>query len=358
VSTEGVRGEAGFTLVEVLLGTALFVFVALAAFETLRQLGAHVAQLAQRGTARAQLVTAIAMLRSDAVSAVAVWKPASACGDAVAFMQRDAAGTHFVLYRQRGAALVRTGGPAPLDPCDATLPVDTLIATIASLRVSAAAATALPAHVDALSGAVDGGLLIPAGIANVAADVHAQDVDGTPIRGGNGLVEVTIDADPRVGIVDLVAGSRPSGYTQLLSYACGGRCAANGPFPEIRGGDYASCRPGFDFQNTSLYYVPATVATQTIGGQAVFRVTSYWVTGAYTFAFGGVDATSARRTWKPAVWPPGAASVDDPYPVDYANNAVAAAGPAQVAGDLGEPAAFAAELADCSAMNADAYFRN
>ena len=355
---QGERAEAGFTLIEVLLGTALFVFVALAAFETLRQLAAHVTLLAQRGTARAQLAAAIATLRSDAVSAVAVWKPATACGDAVAFMQRDAAGTHFVLYRQRGNALVRTGGPAPLDPCDATLPVETVIAQIAKLTIASIAATALPAHADALSGAVDGGILVPNGIANVAVDAHAADVDGTPIRAGNGLVEVTIAADPRVAVVDLVAGSRPSGYTQVLTYACGGRCAANGPFPEIRGGDYASCAVALDFQNGPLYYVPNTIATRTVGGQAVFRVTSYWVTGAYTFAFGGADATSARRTWTPAIWPPGGATVDDPYPVDYGNNAIVATGPAQIAGDLGEPAAFATELADCSAMNADATFRN
>ncbi len=341
------RSEAGFTLIEVLLATALFAFVALAAFESLRGLAANVAALAQRATARAALTNTVAMLRSDAVSAVAVWKPATLCGDAIAFMQRDAAGTHFILYRARGDALVRTAGVAPLDPCDAGLPADTLVGGVTSFSVAAGAASALAARDP---------ILIAAGITDVAVDAHVLDVDGNPIRAGNGVVEVTLAADPRQVVVDLVAGSRPSGYTQVLRYACGGRCAANGPFPEIRGGDYTACTAGSDFANSALYYVPATVATEETAGGPQFRVTSYWVTGAYTFAFAGRDATVARRIWAPAIWPPGGALVDDPYPVDYGANAVAARSAAQIASDLGEPAAFAAELTDCGAMNADATF--
>ena len=350
------RAEAGFTLIEVLLATGLFAFVGLAAFETLRQLGTNVAHLAQRSAARAQLVTTIARLRSDAVSAVAIWKPAASCGDAVAFLQRDAAGSGFVLYRERAGAVVRASGAAPLDPCDPALPVETLEAGVTAFAVVPMAATALPAHADPVSGAADGAIFVPAGIVAVAVDAHAKDVDGSPIRAGNGVVEVTIAADPRLGVVDLVAGSRPSAYTQVLTYACGARCAANGPFPEIRGGDYTSCSSAIDFQQSARYYVPATVVTEHGSGQPQFRVTSYWVTGAYAFAFAGADATSARRTWAPARWPPGGALVDDPYPVDYANNAIAARVPAQIANDLGEPSAFAAELADCGAMNGDAYF--
>lgn len=352
------RAEAGFTLIEVLLATALFAFVGLAAFETLRQLGTNVVQLAQRSTARTQVTTALARLRSDAVSAVAIWKPASACGDAVAFLQRDAAGTQFVVYRERANALVRTAGAAPLDPCDPALPLETLVTGVTAFAVAPVAAAALPAHVDPVTGAVDGAIFVPAGITTVAVDAHAKDVDGSPIRAGNGVVEVTLAADPRLGVVDLVAGSRPSAYTQVLSYACGARCAANGPFPEIRGGNYTSCAAAIDFGQSALYYVPATVVTESFGGAPQFRVTAYWVTGAYTFAFAGADATTARRSWTPARWPPAGVLVDDPYPVDYGNNAVAARTPAQIASDLGEPSAFATELADCAAMNADAYFAN
>lgn len=347
----GDADDAGFTLIEVLLAGALFVLVAAVAFEALRGLGIQVALLAQRGSARADLATAVGRLRSDAVAAEAVWRPASACGDAVAYLQRDAGGIAFVLYRERNGALVRTAGPAPIDPCDATLPADTVIATLAGLQVTSVAASALPNHADVLTGALDGGLLLASGITDVAVDAHVRDLDGSAVRAGNGIVEVTLTADPRVAVVDLLAGSRPSGYTQVLAYACGGRCAANGPFPEIRGAPATACAAGIDFQNAPAYYVPASVVAQGLG----FRVTSYWVTGAYTFAFG---STTARRVWTPAVWPPGGATVSDAYPVDYANNAIAASTPAQIASDLGEPAAFAAELAGCGAMAGDAIFAN
>jgi hypothetical protein len=347
--------DAGFSLVEVLLATALFVFVGFAALEALRGLGAQVALLAQRSSARADLATAIGRLRSDAVSAEAVWNPAGPCGDAVAYLQRDATGIRFVLYRERDGALVRTAGPAPLDPCDATLPADTVVAALAKLQVVALPASALPGHADALTSVPDGGMFVAAGITDVAADAHVRDADGSTIRGGNGVVEVTLTAAPRVAVVDLVAGSRPSGYTHVLAYACGGRCAANAAFLEIRSIAVVACSAGIEFANAPLYYVPATLAAQTGAGGTVFRVTSYWVTGAYTFAFG---AATARRVWTPARWPPGGALVSDPYPVDYANNAIAASTPAQIASDLGEPAAFAAELTACGAIAGDAIFAN
>ena len=59
--------EAGFTLIEVLVATALFVFVALAGFEVLRQLSWNVNLLAQRTAAAAQLEVAAGRLRSDAL---------------------------------------------------------------------------------------------------------------------------------------------------------------------------------------------------------------------------------------------------------------------------------------------------
>ncbi len=69
----GTSREAGFTLIEVLVATALFVFVALAGFEAVRQIGWNVNLLAQRADAAAQLDVAAGMLRSDALSAIAVW---------------------------------------------------------------------------------------------------------------------------------------------------------------------------------------------------------------------------------------------------------------------------------------------
>jgi hypothetical protein len=222
-------------------------------------------------------------------------------------------------------------------------------------------ASTLPAHTDPVSGNVDGALFVPAGITAIAVDAHAIDVDGSDITTGNDVVEVTIDADPVQTTVDLLAGNRPSAYTQVLAYACNGRCEATGPFPETRNAAFTDCVPGYDFQNSATYYVPAAYGTVAAGnGNARIVVTAYNVTGGYTFAFAGPAAATAERTWAVALWPPAgsalAGTIADAYPVDYANNAIAARGVAQLAADLGEPAAFAAELTACGDMHADTTF--
>lgn len=353
--------DAGFTLIELLVTTALFVFVAFAGFEVLREVSRNGSWLAQRAAAAAQLEVAAGRLRSDALSAVAVWKPASACGDAVEFMQRTAGGTSFELYFAQNGALVRAGAGGPLDPCDPALQTQPVVDALASLTVTRVPASALPAHVDPVSGNADGGLFVAGGITAVAVDSHALDAAGSPILTGNDVVEVTLDADPVQTSVDLVAGNRPSAYTHLLTYACNGRCEANGAFPEIRNAAFTDCMPGYDFQNAPAYYVPAAYGYANAGnGNQRIVVTAYEVTGGYTFAFTGPVPVGAERVWPPAVWPPAnsplAGTVADPYPVDYAANAVAARGAAQIASDLGEPAAFAAALAACADMHADPTF--
>jgi prepilin-type N-terminal cleavage/methylation domain-containing protein len=353
--------EAGFTLIEVLVATALFVFVALAGFEAVRQIGWNVNLLAQRADAAAQLDVAAGMLRSDALSAVAVWKPASACGDAVEFMQRNAGGTSFSLYVAQPPALVRAAAAGPLNPCDPTLQTQVAVSSIASLTVTTISAPALASHTDPVSGNVDGALFNAAGITAVAADSHALDVDGSHITTGNGVLEVSIDADPVETTVDLVAGNRPSAYTQVLAYACNGRCEANTVFPEIRNAAYTDCVPGYDFQNTAAYYVPAAYGYAGLAnGNQRIVVTAYSVTGGYTFAFSGPVPGTAERTWSVALWPPAgsalAGAIADPYPVNYASNAVQARGAAQIAGDLGEPVAFSAELTACADMHVDPTF--
>jgi prepilin-type N-terminal cleavage/methylation domain-containing protein len=350
--------EAGFTLIEVLLAAALFAFVALAGFEVVRQLGATTAVLAQRAAAAAQLSVTASSLRSDALSSVAVWKAPSTCGDALEFMQHDAGGISFLLYVARGGNLQRATAAAPLDPCATNLQLQTVVPAVANFSVTTIAPADLPAHADSVSGNVDGGVFVPGGITAVAADAHVLDIDGTPVRSGNTVVEVTIDADPVRTVVDLVAGNRPSAYTQVLVYTCNGRCEATGAFPEARNAALTDCMPGYDFQNTSAYYVPASYSSVGAGnGKARIVVTSYSVTGGYTFAFSGPAPANAERVWPVSTWPaPGSAlagTIADAYPVDYTNNSVLARGPAQLAADLGEPAAFAAELTACADMHAD-----
>jgi type II secretory pathway pseudopilin PulG len=353
--------EAGFTLIEVVIATGLFVFVALAGFEVLRQLSWNVNLIAQRADAAAQLNVAAATLRSDALSSVAVWKPASTCGDAVEFMQRSAGGASFLLYAARGLSLVRAMAAGPMNPCDATLQTQSLVPAITSLTVTRVPAAGLAAHTDPVSGNADGGLFEPAGITSIAVDSHATDVDGSPITTGNDVIEVTIDAEPVQTTVDLLAGNRPSAYTQVLAYACNGRCEATGPFPEIRNAAFTDCEPGYDFQNSASYYVPAAYGYVSLGnGNGRIVVTAYSVTGGYTFAFGGPLPTTLERAWPVAVWPPAgsalAGTIADAYPLDYTNNAIQARGAAVVAADLGEPAAFAAALTACADMHADPTF--
>jgi prepilin-type N-terminal cleavage/methylation domain-containing protein len=355
------RSEAGFTLIEVLVASALFVFVALAGFEVLRQLSWNAALLAQRAGAAAQLDVATGMLRSAALSAAAVWKPASACGDAVEFMRRDASGTSFQVYVARGADLERAQAAGPMNPCDDALQLQTVVPAVARFTVSRVSAAALPAHADPVSGNADGGLFQTAGITGVAVDSHALDANGAPIAAGNDIVEVSIDADPVLSTVDLLAGNRPSAYTQVLTYACNGRCEAGGAFPEVRKVRLSDCVSGYDFRNDPAYYVPARYGfVAGGGGKGRIVVTAYSVTGGYTFAFGGPLPVAAERAWTPALWPAAGSALDgtiaDAYPVDYANNAVAARGAAQLAADLGQPATYAAELRACADMHADTTF--
>lgn len=353
-----VHAEAAFTLIETVLAGALFAFVALAGFEAVRALGAGSALLAQRASVAAQVRVAAGALRAAALAASAVWKPSSACGDAVEFLHRDAAGTSFTLYAARGPALVRAAAPGPMNPCDPALALQTVVSPIAGLQVTRFAATALPAHTDPVSAAPDGGIFAPPGITAVSVDAHVADVDAAPIRTGNDVVEVTLDAGPVRTTVDLLAGNRPSGYTQTLAYACAGRCEANAVFPEIRNGSFVDCTPSIALTDGPTAYVPAGYGTVASGGgNARIVVTAYALAGAYAFAFDGPVPASALRAWPQAVWPPAASplagTIADAYPVDYGHNAVRARGAAQVAADLGEPAAFAAALQACADMHAD-----
>ena len=355
--------EAGFTLIEVMIASALFVVVAFAGFEAVRQLGAGVVMLAQRADAAAQLAVAEGELRSAALSSVAVFAPPSGCGDAVEFLQRDAAGTSFLLFAthtnaQGSVNLVRASGAGPLNPCDTTLATQTVIAGIDAFTVTTFTAAQLAAHTDPIGGQPDGGILVPGGSLAIAVDAHDKDFDGSTIATGNDVVEVTIDADPAVTAVDLVAGNRPSGFTEQLAYTCNGRCEATVPFGEIRGGMYTDCTSSIAFANSAAYYAPATYAFHTLAsGQQQIIVTSYAVTGQYLFAFSGPSPLTVARTWPVAVWPPAgsplAGTIADPWPIDYASNAVAMRGAAQIASDIGEPATYAAELSACADMDAE-----
>jgi prepilin-type N-terminal cleavage/methylation domain-containing protein len=345
--------DRGFTLVEVLIATGIFVFVAVTGFETLRQFGAVATQLGQRADAASAANTVYAQMRSDALSASAVWMPNAPCGAAaVSLLRRNAAGTSFTTYVLRTNALVRVTASGPVDPCNDALAGDTVLANVSGMTVTPFAASALPAQ-------PDGALYRSGGITSVAVDAHVRDYDGSTIHSGNGIVEVVIDADPARSTLDLVAGNRPSGYTVTLAYACGARCQANAVassvgFPELRGLDVMTCSAAApDLPDSSAYYAAAATGVAASGR---IVVTQYQIHLRYAYTFGGgtsppltVDRVGALFTW------PAAANLADAYPVDYTANAVKANLAAIVAG---APASgLAGDDALCSNMNAETDYR-
>ncbi len=346
--------EAGFTLIEVLIASAVFVFVAIAGFETLRQLGTATGMLAQRAGAAAALNTALGQLRSDAISATAVWIPASSCGAAVSMMRRDASGTSFATYVVRNGSLLRASAAGPMNPCDATLPLDTVLGGV-SFTASAVAASALPTHVDPVGGTADGGFF-RTGIPAVAVSSHALDYDGTPITTGNGIVEVNVDADPAEATVDLVAGNRPNAYTSVLTYACGARCAANATFPEIASLDVSNCTADApDLPDSSAFYVASATG---VGAAGRIVTTAYAVRLRYGFTFGGASpALTVYRTGPTMTWP-ATANLSDAYPVDYTNNSVRSTGAAALATLFGSPANLTTEASVCDGLNAELIFHD
>ncbi len=350
-----VRADDGFTLVEVLVATAIFVFVAVAGFETLRQLGLGVGLLAQRAGSAASLTTALGQLRADAVSATAIWTPNAPCGAAVSMMRRDAAGTSFTTYVAREHTVMRATAPGPINPCDPTLALDTVLTAVPSVAVTSIPVSALATHVDPVNGNSDGGL-VRSGAPAIAVDAHEHDYDGSQVLAGNAVVEVTIDADPAQATIDLIAGNRPSGYTNVLSYACGARCAANSVFPEIASLDFTTCTMSApDLPDTTAFYTPSATG---IGAAGRIVTTAYAVHLRYAYTFGG--STSAPLTVYrvgPTVTWPAAANLSDAYPADYSSNAVRSTGPATLAALFGPPPNLATNGTICAGMNAELDFR-
>ena len=159
------------------------------------------------------------------------------------------------------------------------------------------------------------------------------------------VLETTIDADPVQTTVDLLAGNRPSGYTQVLAYACNGRCEANGPFPrDSQRGTFTDCTAGYgDFQNTAAYYVPACVRHRERRQRQPAhrrhrlqrdRRLHVRVQRSGT-GFGRAHLGGGCGRWPPASrrWQE---LIADGYPVDYTGNAVLTRGVQQLAADLGE----------------------
>jgi hypothetical protein len=221
------------------------------------------------------------------------------------------------------------------------------------MTATAFTASALASHVDPVNGNADGAFF-QASVPAVAVSSHALDYDGSTIVTGNGLVEVSLDADPAEATIDLIAGNQPNAYTDVLTYSCGARCAANVAFPEIASLDYSACvQEPPDLPDTNASYVAAATG---VGAAGRIVTTAYAVRLRYGFTFSGTaPALTVEREGPTFTWP-AAANLSDPYPVDYTNNAVHAAGAASLATLFGPPANLQAEIGICAGVSAETLF--
>jgi type II secretory pathway pseudopilin PulG len=233
--------EDGFSLIEILLATALFVVVSFAAFEALRQLVTSEQRLEARHLAYEGLERLTAQLRAEARSATAIWSSSPSAGgghdDCVQldFATADGAGPKFWSYRRfpnhaasdaiPGDGLERLAGSSPIPACGVSQTGAIVATGIRSFSAQRIAASSLPLHVDRVLGA--GNADSPFAGSNVADAVVGlgyDDVNGKELVGGNALVEVAVANDDADRTVDLLPGVFPTGYTLRLAYTCDDRC--------------------------------------------------------------------------------------------------------------------------------------
>jgi prepilin-type N-terminal cleavage/methylation domain-containing protein len=233
--------EAGFSLIEVLIATALFGVVAIGAFEAVRQLAAQSRHLTARHLGYAALERLTAQLRAEARSATAIWTGSPSAGAAhddcvqVDFFTADAAGPAFWSYRNfpnhtpadavPPDVLVRLAARAPLAPCDASQGGAVVLGGVgAPLAVATIGASALPAHRDPYVDRADSPFVAASVPATAPVALGVLDARGVPVQGGNAVVELRIDTGDGSRVVDLVPGVFPNGFTEVLRYTCPERC--------------------------------------------------------------------------------------------------------------------------------------
>ena len=233
--------EAGFTLIEVLIATALFGVVALGAFEGIRQLADQTRHLAVRHRGYAALERLGAQLRAEARTATAIWTSAPTAGAAhddcvqIDFFTADGAGPAFWSYRNfpnhtaadaiAPDALVRLAARAPLAPCDASQGGAVVLGGLrAPFAAATIAASTLAAHRDPYLGGGDSPFVATSVPATAPVALGVLDAAGAPVQGGNAVVELRIDTGDGSRVVDLVPGVFPNGFTEVLRYTCSERC--------------------------------------------------------------------------------------------------------------------------------------
>lgn len=233
--------EAGFSLIEVLLAAALFTTVAIGAFEVVRQLAAHARQLTARHLAYGSLERLSAQLRAEARSATAIWTSAPSAGTAhddcvqIDFFTADANGPAFWSYRQfpnhtaadavTGDALERLAAQGPIAPCDTSLHGAVVLTDLhGTVAVATIPPSALAAHRDPYLDAADSAFVAASVPAVAPIPLGVLDASGAPVQGGNTVLEARIETGAGSRVLDLLPGTFPGGFTEVLRYTCSERC--------------------------------------------------------------------------------------------------------------------------------------
>lgn len=318
--------EAGFSLLEVLIASALFAVVALAAFELLRNLAADAGPLRARQAGYAALETLGERLRSEARSATAIWPSAPAAGaghdDCVQldFFAADAGGPKFWSYRNfphHGSAdavgpdvLQRVAGSGPIVPCDPALPGETVLGGMtASPQFTLLPPVQLSAHQDPYLGVNDTPFVAASVPPTAPIPVGVLDALSQPVLGGNTVVETQLENAAGARVFDLLPGVFPNGFTEVLRYTCSERCDVGHDGPSAK--TLTAC--AMTWQTQWSRYVPAGTAGP--GG--------WFLAGTFNFGYagnradGGSDSMAqvdAASNWDPArnyaAFPPGGPAPD------------------------------------------------
>lgn len=375
--------QAGFSLIEIVIATALFAIVAFAAFEVVRQLAGNARQLTARHVGYASLERLTAQLRAEARSATAIWASAPAAGGAhddcvqLDFFTADAAGPKFWSYRNfpnhtsadavAGDALQRLAAASPIVPCDAARNGTIVLAHVhAPMTVSTVAPDGLAGHADGYLGRGDSPFVAATIPATPPVALGVLDASGAPVRGGNTLVELRIDTDDGSRVVDLLPGVFPNGFTEVLRYTCSARCdvGRDSAGPKTLTSCALSWQPGW----STLARWGDTVANP--DGSLAFPQ-GWFIAGTFVFTYAGTRADGVTDTFaKPyvatnwdatrdyAVFPPDRAAPDGTRAGSFAPWDVRAETPAAWLADFapylasGEAAPLAAEQQRCDAVQA------
>ncbi len=376
--------QAGFSLIEILIATALFAVVAFGAFEGVRQLVSHARQLTARHVAYASLERLTAQLRAEARSATAIWASAPSAGAGhddcvqVDFFTADAAGPKFWSYRNfpnhtgadavPGDALQRLAATSPIAPCDAAQTGDVVLAQVhAPLSVATIVPGALAAHRDAYLAQGDSPFVAASVPATAAIPVGVLDASGAPVLGGNTVVELRVDTGDGSRVVDLLPGVFPNGFTEVLRYTCSERCDVGHDTAAAK--TLRSCalawQPGW-----STYVRWSDYATNPDG--SLTFPGGWFIAGTFVFTYSGTRASDGgtdtlakpyvATNWDTArdyaAFPPDRAAPDGSRAGSFAPWDVRAETPAAWLADFtpylaaGESAPLAAEQQRCDAVQA------